>query len=73
MVLKQNIRIWNLRNLLIKFKFISFKYVGEWNNNNMHGRGLYSWKDGRKYDGYYNNDKKHGYGIYQWADGKKYI
>lgn len=24
----------------------------------MHGKGLYTWKDGRKYDGEYHNDKK---------------
>ena len=26
---------------------------GEWLNNNMHGKGVYTWKDGRKYDGEY--------------------
>lgn len=24
----------------------------------MHGKGLYTWRDGRKYDGEYHNDKK---------------
>ncbi len=38
----------------------------------MHGKGIYTWKDGRKYDGEYHNDKKHGYGIYIWADGRRY-
>lgn len=32
----------------------------------MHGRGTFKWKDGRKYVGEYFEDKKHGYGIYQW-------
>lgn len=30
----------------------------------MHGKGIYTWKDGRRYEGEYLNDKKHGYGIY---------
>jgi hypothetical protein len=49
----------------------------------MHGKGVYSWKDGRKYEGEYKFDKKDGYGIYAWldslitdlsfrADGRKY-
>ena len=39
-------------------------------NNTMNGRGIYSWKDGRKYDGEYYHDKKHGYGTYVWNDGR---
>ena len=38
----------------------------------MHGKGIYTWKDGRKYEGMYLFDKKSGYGVYQWADGRKY-
>lgn len=38
----------------------------------MHGRGLYTWKNGRKYEGEYVHDKKHGFGIYSWTDGRKY-
>ncbi len=38
----------------------------------MHGRGVYTWKDGRRYEGEYQHDKKHGHGIYTWADGRKY-
>lgn len=25
----------------------------------MHGKGVYTWKDGRRYEGEYYNDKKH--------------
>jgi hypothetical protein len=25
----------------------------------MHGKGIYTWKDGRKYEGEYYEDKKH--------------
>lgn len=38
----------------------------------MHGRGVYTWKDGRRYEGEYQHDKKHGFGVYTWADGRKY-
>ena len=38
----------------------------------MHGKGSYTWKDGRKYEGEYLHDKKHGDGMYIWADGRKY-
>lgn len=38
----------------------------------MHGKGIYTWKDGRKYEGEYKLDKKDGFGTYTWADGKKY-
>lgn len=38
----------------------------------MHGKGLYTWLDGRKYEGDYENDKKHGLGVYTWADGRIY-
>lgn len=38
----------------------------------MHGKGKYTWPDGRSYDGEYVNDKKEGKGIYTWADGRQY-
>ena len=39
----------------------------------LHGKGVYSWPDGRKYDGEYQDDMKHGLGTYTWPDGKKYV
>ena len=38
----------------------------------MHGKGEYSWTDGRKYSGNYINDKKSGFGVFEWPDGRKY-
>ena len=32
-------------------------YTGEWKDNKMHGKGIFTWKDGRKYDGEYVDDK----------------
>lgn len=36
----------------------------------MHGKGVYTWPDGRKYEGDYKYDKKSGRGVYYWADGR---
>jgi hypothetical protein len=47
-------------------------FKGEWLNNEMHGKGTFTWKDGRKYFGSYVHDKKHGYGIFTWPDGREY-
>lgn len=41
-------------------------YEGEYRLNQMHGRGLYIWPDGRKYNGEYSKDKKNGFGVYYW-------
>jgi len=41
-------------------------------NNKMHGKGVFSWADGRKYEGDYFDDKKQGQGIFTWPDGRKY-
>lgn len=38
----------------------------------MHGKGLFSWPDGRKYNGEYRDDLKEGYGEFEWADGRKF-
>jgi hypothetical protein len=38
-------------------------YVGEWKNGNKHGKGVFTWADGRKYDGYYVHDERDGYGV----------
>lgn len=44
--------------------------MGEWNDNNMEGMGMYTWADGRRYEGEYKDDKKHGFGMYTWADNR---
>lgn len=48
------------------------KYQGQWKNNNLHGRGVFSFADGRKYCGEYVDNKKHGYGTFNWPDGREY-
>ena len=34
----------------------------------MHGKGVFTWKDGRRYEGEYRNDLKHGQGIFTWPE-----
>jgi L1 cell adhesion molecule like protein len=38
----------------------------------MHGRGVFTWPDGRKYEGEYVEDKKEGKGVFYWPDGRQY-
>lgn len=38
----------------------------------MHGKGIFTWTDGRKYVGEYLNDLKHGEGTFTWPDGRCY-
>ena len=39
------------------------KYLGEWNNNKIHGQGTYTFADGEKYEGEFIDSKKHGQGL----------
>ena len=34
------------------------KYIGDWLENKMHRKGVFTWSDGKKYEGDYFNDKK---------------
>ena len=38
----------------------------------MHGKGKFTWSDGRYYTGDYYEDKKEGEGVLTWPDGRKY-
>ena len=49
------------------------KYLGEYRNGKMHGKGTYTFKDGRKYVGRWKNDVKFGRGTFTWPDGDKYV
>ena len=47
------------------------KYDGDFKDDNMHGRGIYTWSDGRRYDGDYKDNKKHDRGCMVYPDGHK--
>ena len=38
----------------------------------MEGRGVLTWKDGRKYEGNFKKDKKEGFGVFTFRDGRVY-
>ena len=38
----------------------------------MHGKGVFTYKDGKVYKGDYVNDKKEGHGVCEWPDGRSY-
>ena len=54
-------------------KFKGDKYVGEFKNGKMQGRGIFTWITGSKYIGEFKDNKRHGYAIYTWANGDKYV
>ena len=38
----------------------------------MHGKGVFTWTDGRRYEGDFVKDKREGQGVMSWPDGRKY-
>ena len=47
------------------------KYEGEWQNDQPHGQGTYTYSCGEVYAGEYHSGKKHGLGMYYFEDGAK--
>jgi hypothetical protein len=47
-------------------------FIGDWEDNKIQGKGLYTWADDRKYEGEWLNNNMHGKGKYSWADGRSY-
>ena len=39
----------------------------------MHGKGIFTWEDGRKYTGSYYDNKKHGFGDFLMLNKDRYI
>ena len=46
--------------------------MGEFKDDKMNGRGLYTWASGDRYEGQWKDDKRNGQGIFTWTDGKRY-
>ena len=46
------------------------KYKGNWMNNEMDGKGVYTDKHGKKYDGYFRNGMKHGHFTFKNRKGQ---
>ena len=48
------------------------RYVGEWVQCRMQGKGTYYYKNGDKYEGMWHNDKRNGYGVVTYVvdDGR---
>jgi len=60
-----NLFKWNCRktvehvnSVLISWRWADGReYEGDWRDNKMHGKGVFTWKDGRRYVGEYIDDK----------------
>jgi hypothetical protein len=49
------------------------KYVGEWKDNKLNGKGTYTYANGDKYVGGYRDNQRHGQGTLILVDGDKYV
>ena len=47
-------------------------YESEWKKNKMHGKGTFTWSDGRKFTGEFLDNCNSGYGEMVWPNGKSY-
>lgn len=47
-------------------------YTGNFKDNMLCGKGVFTWHDGRVYDGEFLDDKRHGYGLMRYPDGEMY-
>ncbi len=48
-------------------------YLGEFKDNAIWGKGVYTWKDQRKYDGEFKNNKMDGQGTFTWPGPEEKI
>lgn len=51
----------------------SYIYVGEFDHDKKHGRGVQTWSNGRQYKGQFSEDRVDGEGIMLWPDGSRYV
>ncbi|CAK4067829.1 unnamed protein product [Aphanomyces euteiches] len=48
------------------------KYTGEWSQDQMQGKGIYSFASGASFEGEFQNNMFSGHGEYRWSDGAMY-
>ncbi|KAF1331174.1 Phosphatidylinositol-4-phosphate 5-kinase, partial [Globisporangium splendens] len=44
-------------------------YEGDWESDQMHGKGVYQFASGCRCEGEFVHNLFHGTGVYQWTDG----
>jgi hypothetical protein len=45
-------------------------YVGEWDQNVMHGVGVWTDGQGKRYEGSFDHGKRSGFGTFSWPNGE---
>jgi len=53
-------------------EFGNEEYEGDWEDDKMHGFGVYKFTSGAKYEGQWNHGEMHGIGTMVYADGTSY-
>ena len=53
-------------------KACSARYIGDFHEDRMEGRGMIEWADGRKYEGQFQDGIRFGQGVMTFADGSVY-
>ncbi len=61
------------RHGLGRMTCISGSYEGGWRHDQMHGDGVYSYREGGQYDGEWAYGKRHGEGIHCYPGGAMYV
>ena len=46
------------------------RYEGEFKDDKMDGKGIYSWPSGNSFEGEFKNGLMHGHGVKKFANGK---